>query len=71
MFLKGLIARLMFIYNIVDKILLNTDNNEIKKKEHEINEKEREIEVTLEDASDEIKTESKEEAKKLGDSEKE
>ncbi|HJT85953.1 MAG TPA: hypothetical protein VJ697_15845 [Nitrososphaeraceae archaeon] len=50
---------------------MNTDNNEIKKKEHEINEKEREIEVTLEDASDEIKTESKEEAKKLGDSEKE
>jgi hypothetical protein len=61
----------MFIYYIVDKILLNTENNEIKKKEHEINEKEREIEVTLEDASDEIKTESKEEAKKLGDSEKE
>jgi len=61
----------MFIYDIVDKILLNTENNEIKKKEHEINEKEREIEVTLEDASDEIKTESKEEAKKLGDSEKE
>jgi hypothetical protein len=61
----------MFIYDIVNKILLNTENNEIKKKEHEINEKEREIEVTLEDASDEIKTESKEEAKKLGDSEKE
>ena len=61
----------MSIYYIVDKILLNTENNEIKKKEHEINEKEREIEVTLEDASDEIKTESKEEAKKLGDSEKE
>ena len=61
----------MFIYYIVDKLLLNTENNEIKKKEHEINEKEREIEVTLEDASDEIKTESKEEAKKLGDSEKE
>jgi hypothetical protein len=47
---------------------MSTENNEIKKKVEEINSKE--IEATLEDASDEIKTESKQEAKELGDSEK-
>jgi hypothetical protein len=48
---------------------MSTENNEIKKKEQEINSKEREIEVTLEDASEEGKAKSKEEAKELGDSE--
>jgi len=38
---------------------MNSENNQINKKEQEINLKEKEIEVTLEDTSDEIKKESK------------
>ena len=38
---------------------MSNENNIINKKGKEINSKEREIEVTLEDTSDEIETESK------------
>ena len=49
----------------------SSENNDPNKKQQEIENKENEIEEVLENVSDKIKAETKKEASKIGDSDKE
>lgn len=66
---------MMLIYDIVDKIILywilTEENNRINKKQQEVDAKKKEIETSLENASDKTIRESKKEAKIIGDSDSE
>jgi len=65
----------MLIYDIVDMIILywilTEENNRINKKQQEVDAKKKEIETSLENASNKTIRESKKEANIIGDSDSE
>ena len=66
---------MMLIYDIVDMIILywilTEENNRINKKQQEVDAKKKEIESSLENASNKTIRESKKEANIIGDSDSE
>jgi hypothetical protein len=66
---------MMLIYDIVDMIILywilTEENNRINKKQQEVDAKKKEIETSLENASNKTIRESKKEANIIGDSDSE
>ena len=66
---------LVLIYDIVDikidSIMCTEKNNDIVRKKQEINAKENEIVDALENVSDKTRAETRKEANKIGDSDKE